>query len=75
MWEELSDLGGELFLDEWRYVRNERVIEENIRLRRKNAMVICSCMGRGRWQKKLTNVNQEIILNGRGAACCVMLGD
>ena len=42
MWEELSDLDGELFLDEWRYVRNERVIEENIRLRRKNAMVIHS---------------------------------
>ena len=45
MWEELSDLVGELFLDEWRYVWDERVIEENIRLRRKNAMVISSSMG------------------------------
>ena len=42
MWEELSDLVGELLLDEWRYVRNERVMEDNMGLRRKNAMVICS---------------------------------
>ena len=42
MWEELSDLGGELFLDEWRYVMNERVMEDNMGLRRKNAMVIYS---------------------------------
>ena len=71
MWVELSDLGGELLLDKWRYMRNERVMEENMRLRRKNAMVIYGC----RLKKKLTNVNQEIILNRRGAACCVMLGD
>ena len=75
MWEELSDLGGELLLDEWRYMWNERVMEGNMGLRRKNAMVICGCMGRGKWKKELTNVNQEIILNRRGAACCVMLGD
>ena len=75
MWEELFDLGGKLLLDEWRYVRNERVMEDNMGLRRKNAMVIYSCIGRWRWMKESTNVNKENILNRRDAACCVMLGD
>ena len=45
VWEELFDLGGKLFLDERRYVRNERKMEKYITLRRKNAMVILSCVG------------------------------
>ena len=73
MWEELSDLGGKLFLDERRYMRNEREMEKDIGLRRKHAMVIFSYMG---WKnEKLTYVNQVIIFNRRCDISCVMFGD
>ena len=62
MWKELLDLCGELFFNQWRYVRDERKVEKNIRLWRKNTMIICCCMGWKCRKKKATYVSKNVII-------------